>query len=197
MDSLVKPSFSMDPNQVVWEVADRSGYTYDSKAVSGYEQDWIRKHGICFESVHPDTGQTDKDVYKSVIADMNHLLGLNVRWERRREKVLVLVRATDEDRLKSKVHIIQTDAHGEDPRETVKGSSYRFRDWSLSNLSYRLNQQESNPYVFDETHYKGHVDMDLDIPSWTDIPAIRKALRAYGLDLKEEERPVDKFVFGK
>jgi hypothetical protein len=37
--------------------------------------------------------------------------------------------------------------------------------------------------------------MILNIPSWTDIPAIRKALKPYGFDLKEDKPVVDQFVF--
>jgi thiol-disulfide isomerase/thioredoxin len=191
LSDLIKPVFELLPNQVSWEVADKAKYIFVPG--TGYRQEWLEQHGICFESVKPDTGQSDKDVYRSMIADMDKLLGLHVRWEKRKEKVLVLIRTTREDRLKSK-----TTLTGEDERSyIVKGTLYQFRDWALSNLSYQMNQFEDNPYVFDETNYKDRVDMNLNIPSWTDIPSIRKALEPYGLDLKEEDRVVDRFVFSE
>jgi len=58
-----------------------------------------------------------------------------------------------------------------------------------------LNNVPTNPYVYDGTGYKGEGMMQLGVSDWTDIPAIRKAIQPYGLDLKEEEREVDKFVF--
>jgi thiol-disulfide isomerase/thioredoxin len=196
MHSLIKPSFSYYPNQFVFETADRLRYQYISKKVSGYEQDWVRKYGICFESVNPDTGQTDKAVYKTVIADLDRLLGLKVRWEKRSEKVLVLVRTAQQDRVKSKSTIpFDETGHPVALHYIQKGTLHQFREGNLSTLVSIMNQEETNPYVFDETSYQGKVDMDLIFPSWTDIAAIRKALQPYGLDLKEEERIVDKFVF--
>lgn len=187
---LVRPSINL-PNQVVWEVADKSKYIYNPADPKGaYQEDWTRQHAICFESLNPDTGQTDAEVYQSVISDLNYLLGLNVRWEKREETVLNLVRTTTEDKLKSK-----TVLKDHDDQFQTKGTLQLFRNISINGLVYKLNQQAENPYVYDESHYPGKVDLDLDIPSWTDIPAIRKALSKYGLDLKEEKRMVDKLVF--
>ncbi|SHG10713.1 TlpA family protein disulfide reductase [Pedobacter caeni] len=185
---LVKPSFSNIPNQVVWEVEDKSRYFYDPK--TSYLAEWIRGNGICFESLNPDTGQTDKEIASTTITDMNLLLGLNVRWEKRKEKVLLLILKRGGEKLKSSNNI----KNKEDHLVNKNGIQY-FRSLPLSTLTYKLNQQKENPYVFDETNYNEAVDLDLKIPSWTDIPAIRKALAKYGLDLIEEERMVDKFVF--
>lgn len=185
---LVRPSVSITPNQISWEVADKSKYKYESKM--NYQAEWIRKNGICFESLNPDTGQTVFDISKSIIEDLNYLLGLNVRWEKRKEKVLVLVRTSNNDKLKSKTTLIDFK-----DQFTAESSIKRFRSTPLSTLIYQLNQQEQNPYVFDDTTYPDEVDMDLNIDSWTNITSIRKALQPYDLDLKEEERHIDKFVF--
>lgn len=187
-NDLIRPSASITPNQILWEVKDPSRYKYDSKI--NYQADWIRKNGICFESVKPDTGQNDSDISKSIIDELNSLLGLNVRWEKRKEKVFVLVRTSNKDKLKSKTTL--TDYKDQ---LTSKGSLRIFRAAPLSILVYQLNQQAKNPYVFDQSFYTGEVDMNLDIDSWTNIFSIKKALQAYDLDLKEEERLVDKFVF--
>ena len=87
--TLVKPGL-INSNEVVWEVKDRSRYIH--RKTDGYLQDWIRTNAICFESLKPDTGQTDEQVFRSMISDLNALLGLNVRWEKRKEKVWVLIR---------------------------------------------------------------------------------------------------------
>ena len=190
---LVKPGgsdFLPRPNEVIWEVKDKSKYVYDKKY--GYSEEWIRRNSICFESVRPDIGQNDAEVTRQLIADLDSLLNLHVRWEKRKEKVLVLVRTTQTDNMKSKKALT---GYYEDKMKKV-GSLYHFRDVGIP-IPFNMNQQASNPYVFDETGYAGKVDMDLNIASWTDIPAIRKAIAAYGLDLKEEERTVDKFVFSE
>lgn len=180
LKDLVKPSLSATANQFVWEVKDRYRYLYNHK--KAYQAEWIRKNGICFESLIPDTGQTDLQITRTLIQDLDRLLGLKVRWEKRKEKVLVLIRTTIEDKLKGK---------------PTSGKDQRFIDQPLSQLVYTLNQQEGNPYIFDETAYKKMVNMELNISSWTDIASIRKELNRYGLDLKEEEREVDKFVFSE
>lgn len=199
---LIKPTEQniIGTNEVVWEVADKSRYNYISKATSGYEQDYVRRNAICFESLNPDTGQTDVQIYKTIYDDLNRLLGLNVRWERRKEKVLILIRTTTNDKIKSKTNVAQTLAsheNGINPHISVNGSFHKFRDVRLNYIINELNSQESNPYVFDETGYKDHIDVDLNFSSWVDIAAIRKGLSVYGLDLKEEERQVDKFVFSE
>lgn len=185
------------PNAVVWEVADKSKYFLDEKL--GEMQGFVVKNGICFESLQPDTGQNDKAVYISVIKDLDRLLGLHVRWEKRKEKVLVLIRTNEEDKLKSKQVILMVrDKFKNYPnrRELKEGNLYHFRDVGLNRVVDYLNKESaSNPYVFDETGYTGNVDMDLNIPSWSDINAVRKEFAPYGLALKEEERLVDKLIF--
>lgn len=178
MGKLVKPSFSLDPNQVVWEVKDPSRYMHTSSSTpdlkTRYRGDWLRNHAICFESVKRDTGQTNKDISKGIIQDLDRLLGLKVRWEKRKEKVLVLVKTK-----------------GKKPAKSV----------DVSSVIYEMNQQTKNPYVFDETGVNGQIAgkqgtlVKLHVSSWTDITAIKKELLPYGLELKEEERLVDKFVF--
>lgn len=186
---LVKPSSLIMPNQIVWEVLNKSKYTFIEG--SGALQNWLSVNGICFESINPDSGQTDVAVYKSIISDLDRLLGLHVRWEKRKETVLVMVRSDKTISLKSKRAL--TDAY--DDRLIIKGALHQFRDSPLSSLIRQMNEEADNPYVFDETAYTENLDMDLNFSSWNDIAGIKKALRPYGLDLKEEERMVDKFVF--
>lgn len=186
----VKPAMSIliGPNEVRWEVQDINKYKYTSKAVSGYTQDWVRKYGICFESFSPDTGQTDEQVYQQVWNEQNMVLGLDVHWEKRKEKVLVIKGTGSQLTTKGAI------ANDESNYQT-KGNLHSFRNTDLNVIAYMMNSQPSNPYVFNETAYKGKADLELNIPSWTDISAVRKALAGYGLELQEEERLVDKLVF--
>lgn len=185
---LIRPTKGNTPNQIVWEVADKAKYIYDSK--KAYQAEWIRANGICFESLNPDTGQTDATVAKSIITDLDALLNLHVRWEKRKEKVLVLVRTIKEDKLKSQ----PVSKLNKDQLTTMAGDKNELKSVPISTLIYLLNQQAENPYVFDETGYKDNVNLILNISSWTAIASIRQALSHYGLDLKEEEKIVDKFI---
>lgn len=189
----------LNPNQIAWEVSDRNKYAYFSKQISGYRQNWIWKNGICYESVNPDTGQTNKAVYTDINKDLDRLLGLHVRLEKRKEKVLVLVRTDSSIDIIAKKKIMITDAEGPNPHVVQNGIHYQFRDYPLGDFTYEMNQQADNPIIFDESGYSYavHIDMDMDIPSWTAITAIRNGLKPYGLDLREEERPVEKLVFSE
>lgn len=170
--TLNKPSFLITPNQIVWEVINKSKYIY----TKGYQQDWIRANGICFESLNPDTGQTDQQICRSVISDLDGLLGLKVRWEKRKENVLVLVK----NNYSNKEH-----------NQSSGGKSYM-----IGNLVYQLNLQEKNPYVFDESK-SGETELKLNINYLSDIESVRRELQAHGYDLKEEMREVDKFIFSE
>jgi FKBP-type peptidyl-prolyl cis-trans isomerase/thiol-disulfide isomerase/thioredoxin len=171
-NTLVKPGFLIAPNQIVWEVADRSKYIFDPKL--SYQQEWIRKNGICFESINPDTGQTDLQVYQTVIADLDRLLGLHVRWEKRKEKVWILRKSSQVTKL-------------------AKMDAAENEEISASGLAYQLNQQENNPYIFDESGVDEK--LRLHISSWTNLPEIATQLRDHGLKLEQEDREVDKFIF--
>lgn len=172
---LTKPSASgISPNEVAWEVLDRTRYNWN-KAL-GYEQDWVRDNAICYESVNPDTGQTDLDVKRATISDLNRLLGLNVRWEKRVEKVLLLTTMSAQSR----------------PAINPADKTILPND-----LVYMLNLQQTNPYVFNEIKDNPKQKLTINIKDWTDITAVQKAIAPYGLALKEEERLVDKLVFAK
>lgn len=175
-------------NETLWEVKDPGKYQYQQG--TGYQAEWVRKNGICFESSYPDTGQNDLEIAKSVLQDLDLLLGLQVRWEKRREKVYFLQRINPSISIKSKGPLKDSESY----INTI-GNLHHFRDTPLSTFVYRLNQEAGNPYIFDQSGYKDKVDLTLQFSSWTDIPTIRKALQAYGLDLKEEDQIVDKLVF--
>lgn len=190
-ETLNTPSKSgVGPNETLWEVADPGKYQYQPH--SGYQADWIRKNGICFESCYPDTGQTDVEIAKSILDDLNYLLGLKVSWEKRKEKVYLLQRIDKSISIKSKGPLKDSESH-----MAVVKDMHQFRDIPLSTLVYRLNQEAKNPYVFDQSEEEEKVDLTLKFSSWTDLNAIKKALQAFGLDLREDHQIVDKLIFNE
>ncbi len=181
-------------NFVKWEVADPNRYFYEKQ-----NTEWMIKNAICFETQYNDTGQTAKEIAIDNITKMNSLLGLDVRWEKQKEKVLLLKRVDSLDRFKAKSREYARDVAGYliEPVFSTKGSLYVMKGDYLKKIVEMMLKEKGNPYVIDETGYSGKIDMELNIPSWKDIPAIRKALKPYGLELREEDRVVERFVFNE
>lgn len=172
---LTIPNGIIRSEQVLWEVSDRSRYKYER--ILGYQEDWIRKNGICFESVYPDHGQNDKEISRSVVADLDRLLGLHVRWEKRREMTLVLT--------KSGINMHKTNDRD------IKGESY-----NIANLVYMLNEHSSQ-FIFNETGDQDGAEIRLATNFWKNISSLTISLKEQGYTLKQEERIVDKFIFSE
>lgn len=156
--------FFPDPNRVILEVKDPKKYA-SIEETGGYLDQWHRHHLFCYESVNPDTGQTNQAQSEAVIKDLDHLLGLHGRFENRKIKCLVLVAPAAKD-----------------------------TSVSLKNVVSRLNQLAKNPPVIDQTGLHGSKEPELSPESWNDLTALRKALQVYGIALKEEERELEMFV---
>ncbi|WP_165503498.1 TlpA family protein disulfide reductase [Pedobacter hiemivivus] len=178
-----------EPNRIVWEVNDQSKYKYD-KALSWDE--WNRRNAICYESLNPDTGQTDQQVYHQIAKDLNDLLGLDVHFEKRKLKTLVLTRTGQADLLKTK-------NEGIDPsyNSYKEGHFFRLRNAGIAAFVKEFNQYQGNAFAIDGSGYTIKVDMDLNIPSWTDLANVKKELNKYGLGFKEEIREVEVLVFSE
>ena len=167
----IMPSTSMQ--HIVWEVKDRSKYTYYSH-FGGYRVDWIHKNGISFESLNPDTGQTDIQIQQTMIADLNRLLGLNVHFEKRKEKVWVIRSIAKNSKINTKNS--QTD------------------DILIDDLAQDMSEQQNNQYVINESG-NDKIRLPKAMGFWTDFEKINAGLKVYGLVLKEEERELDELIF--
>ncbi len=157
-------------NRVVLEVNDPSKFAYHPKY--GNEKDWMRKNAYCFEWLSPITTTRMLD---SLIAKK-----FNVRsWrEKRRLDVLVLVRTSNVDKVKSMGGSGTWNING-------KLDNYPLGD----GVSWILYANQF-PHMIDETGYRENVNMDLWITPGTDLQTLRKKLQQYDLDLKEEKREV-------
>jgi len=172
LQKAVKPGRIMTPNQLEWQVTDRNQYEYRGKNISGYQQDWVPLHSVCFESQHPDNGQTDQQVYAKAMNELNQLLGLQVGWQRRREKVYVLMK-----------------------NSTAAAPKILQKGYAASALVHFFNQQEGHPYVFNEVG--GEILLPEELKGVKTVTAIRQLILPYGLDLVEQQREVDKLVFAE
>jgi len=172
--SLVKPSLITDSNEVVWQVKDKSLYRYDG--ITGSRQEWLRKNGICFESKRIGLPQNRIKENEQTVRELNAILGLNVHWEKRREKVYIL----DTTHIDNKKYV------------TANGKLF----W-LSNIVYQLNQINGNPYIFfDDSKF---VDRKIifNVGSGRDFKLLNEQFKIHGYLLKEEIKDVDKLIFNE
>jgi hypothetical protein len=167
------------PNQIILEVNDPSKYRYDPKY--GSEQAWLRKNGYCFEMLLP-LGAL-KGV-RTIDNELQRIFSLNTRWEEREVKTWVLVRTSAAEKFKS--------SGGEPVKDPGHGV---YRNVNVGWIGAPLNESGPVPFL-DETGYKEPVDLDLgiSIDANTNISELRKVLRTYDLDLKEEMRKKQMFV---
>ena len=167
-------------NNIYLEVDDPSKYVYDPKY--GDKETWMRKNAYCYELALP--AGTIKNV---TILDeyLVNLFGVKFGMEKRIVKALVLIRTSSIDKLKS--------AGKGEGKYDMKG---HFNNITIDRLSDPLTQA-GLPIMVDETSYKDPVDLDLKIDSWKNIPALRKELHRYDLDLIEGMREVEMFVIKK
>ncbi|MES2458460.1 MAG: FKBP-type peptidyl-prolyl cis-trans isomerase [Bacteroidota bacterium] len=171
----VLPPNSGRGNGIEWRVNDKYRYYFDEK-MEMFRSDELRDNGICFEAVYPDCSMSDSEIYGKAIRDLNNLLGLNIHWEKRKEKVLKLINS-------GKILSLSKKSKAVDAKKV----------FNTSFLVSKINAQNENPYVFDETRLIG--EMSIELPDWRDISTIKKKIAPYGLILKEEELLVDKLIF--
>lgn len=175
---LAKPTASLDSNQVIWEVTNPSRYMHSYKDIA-YPHEWVIKNAICFESVQKDIGQNDIEIYNKVNQDLDRLLGLFVRWEKRNEKVWVLKKIL--------------------PSKQFPTSGTSGIGLSISELSEMFNRLPDHVYVFDETnmvdsnYWMNKVNIDKN----ASLSSINKIINSYGFEMIEEKRDVDKLIFSE
>ena len=166
-------------NRVILEVKDPSKYRYDPKY--GTEQEWLRRNGYCLEYCVPASAVNG---VKTLNEELACVFGVKFGNQKRMVNALVLIRTSGIDKIRSKgIGEGSYDLQGNFNNITIANN--RFGD--ALNIA-------GMPPVVDETGYTDPVDMQLDIQDWTDLPAVRKALQRYDLDLKQEKRELDVFV---
>lgn len=163
-------------DQVILNVKDPSKYRYDP--TKGPEEEWLRKNGHCYELMLP-TGVINEKVLDDFLAGV---LGLKFGPQKKNMDVLVLVRTSQKDKIKSA---------GKGDGKYDSGGN--FNNTPLDSLSHPI-EAAGLPMMVNETGYKSNVDLKLNIKSWNDIETLRKRLNQYDLDLRPEKRELSVFV---
>lgn len=171
--SMVKPfPFWPVSNRIILEVKDKGKYFHDPTKM--YEEDWNMKNVICFESIVSDT-TTAPVRGKMIVEQLNRLLNLNGRLEKRKVNCLIITKI------------------GKHVLEDADTTAF-FNDRPVSELINWLNTsnliKNQYPTIVDETDYEG----TLSLNEWKDIDSLRIELQRSGFDLKEDDREIEMFV---
>ncbi len=170
-------------NRIVLEVKD------PSVLISNQEGEplkvWLRNHAWCYEVIVPKL--LSAKVFEIMRSDMTRLFPQYIASvEKRAMPCLVLVRTSDIDKLKSS--------------QTSSVSNADAFSLSITNSSIQLLVSQLNHYlqhvnkpVVDDTGYKGNVDVNLDA-RLSSVDDLRKALKAYDLDLIEKKYDIEVLV---
>lgn len=176
---------------LVLEVKDPTRYIRNENIQ--YYAEWARKHTYSYSITLP-LGLSKEETREVIKTDLTHwlrVLGISIRKEKRMINCLSLVRINKDDKLlKSKGGEYEYGLN-----ET--GGLKKLINAGFSNLVWHLNQETPGiPWVFDETGISRDfkVDIILKISSFKDIPALRKQLQHYGLDLVEVKREMEMYI---
>ncbi len=168
--AIIKPhDFVPGPQRIILEVKDPTKYTYNSKEVKDV---WNSKHSICYERLDP-IGTDKVKIARAVVSDLDSLLGLLGRWEKRMKNCLV---------------ISNIDTATDLPK--YEGRKIPKKGRELFSIRLSLEFAQINPPVVDETNYKGKTD----ILKWIDLNDLKAQLLEEGFILKKEPRLIDVFV---
>lgn len=173
------------PNRIIWGVKDKYPYTFpEDNAQRG---EWQKRYEYCYEMKVPKT--TEKQAFEYVASDMRRFFGIAARLENRKMHCLVLVRTNNEDKLKSKSsqHIF----HPQEDYSGFEGVNIRPLDFIIHAFG-EANSKLPMPVV-DGTNYTGRIDLTINA-DLRNLPAVRKELTRYGLDIIEQERTIPMIV---
>jgi hypothetical protein len=117
-----------------------------------------------------------------VETELARMFNVTCKREKRMVKTLVLVRTSEEEKFKTH--------GGEQAVDIIKGVYTNISMSAILSPLYKILPS------LDETGYTGKIDVTLgvNVQSKADLPAFRKALQRYDLDLKEEMRELEMFV---
>lgn len=138
--------------------------------------DWNKQHTYAYDLQLPE--QSAADLYRVMLEDLNRYSGHTAALEMQETECLLLVRKGRKDRLQSK--------GGEPLNSLFSPVAPRLRNMPLKALVARLNGNKAlQLLVVDRTGYTAPVDLEVR-SGFSDLPALRRELQAYGLDLVQK-----------
>lgn len=168
-NKIKKRDFIPHPDRLILEVKDKSKYVFEKG--KGFPSDWLRENEFCYELITAKP-MGEKERLEYIFEDLQHLLGVNVRWEKRPIKCLIIIKNKD-------VNIDSVN---------VGRKGYKL-NMDFIPLFY-FDQTEKYPPAIDETGIKDKVVIEAS----KDVDGFRKQLLLYGCDIIEAERNIDVMV---
>jgi thiol-disulfide isomerase/thioredoxin len=173
----------LNDKQLDLRVADPARYRFPG----GLRSEWARSHTYCYSLTLPLT--FSKEAVKAALREdlarwLRLLHGVRMHQEKRTVQALALVQTGPTTKLKTK------GGEPEYPGEST-GAVRRLTNRSFASLPYFLNHDVPGlPWIFDETGIDParKVDLELRVTDLQDTKALRRALKRYGLGLKEVDR---------
>jgi thiol-disulfide isomerase/thioredoxin len=171
----------LSENRLLVEVKDPTKLSYTSSKEK--KLDWERANFYSYELIVP-IGQIS-NLYTDVLDDLNRYTSYKAQFEKRGILCWILERAGNADLIRTK--------GGEYIDELSDTTSPRLINSSLFNLCIYLNKISNNAVILDQTGYTSNVDLQFK-DSVTDMAAMKKNLRPFGLRLYSAYRKVDMLV---
>nr|WP_121272940.1 TlpA disulfide reductase family protein [Pedobacter schmidteae] len=147
-----------------------------------------------YEVLVPDTAFTRDDKFEVMQQELNRFFnakeGIHGRIEKRRQKILSLVRTSAQDKLRSK-STKSLDEHSE--------SYIKIRKMPLDAFVSKLQGFYTKKGILpieDETNYRFYVDMDINA-NLTNVSEVNNELRKYDLQLVEKEKLIEMIILTK
>lgn len=177
--SKIKPlPFSTAQNRVVLEVKDPGKYFFDKR--NGYRDVWRQQNYICYESIMADSLTAAKKG-ALIVSDLDRLLGVKGRLERRLTKCLILVNDSTE---KSKYPPIVKN------KKSVSGKNVYTIINLIQNIETKNLIENKYPIIVDKTGYTGIIELY----DWNSIEDLASQLKEAGFILKDAEETVEAFI---
>ena len=174
------------PNRVVWNVKNKYPYIFpDNKSL---QDKWRDQYLYCYELRLPKISSVE-DVHYYLAEDIRRYFGVTAHLENRRVKCLVLIRTSNEDKIKTLggKHLF----HTQEDYSGFEGIDIRPLDFMIHTFG-SANFKSPLPVV-DGTNYAGRIDLTINA-DLHDLSAVRKELQKYDLDIIEREETIPMIV---
>jgi thiol-disulfide isomerase/thioredoxin len=171
----------LSENRLLVEVKDPTKISYSQSDEK--KSDWERTNFYSYELIVPLSEMGH--LYDYVLDDMNRYTPYKAEFEKRKILCWVLERTGNADLIHTK--------GGEYTDALSDTANSRLNNAPLLNLCIYLNKISGNAVILDRTGYTSNIDLRFK-RGITDMAAIKKSLRLYGLKLYSAYKKVDMLI---